>query len=52
MNYDFTPTIDKLKICYTLAENSYLNILRDNPTEEFEHPEWGVQIKASARHSL
>ena len=45
MKNEFTPTIDKLKICYTLAENSYLNILRDNPTEEFEHPEWGFRLR-------
>ena len=45
MSNEFTPIIDKLKICYTLAENSYLNILRDNPTEEFEHPEWGYRLR-------
>lgn len=45
MKNEFTPTVDKLKICYTLAENSYLNILRDDPTEEFEHPEWGFRLR-------
>ena len=45
MKNEFTPTIDKLKICYKVAENSYLNILRDNPTEEFEHPDWGYRLR-------
>ena len=45
MKNEFTPTVDKLKICYTLAENSYLNILRDDTTEEFEHPEWGFRLR-------
>lgn len=45
MNHELKAVIDKLKICYTLAENSYLNILRDNPTEKFEHPEWGYRLR-------
>lgn len=37
--------IDKLKICYTLAEQSILHDLMENPTEEFEHPEWGFRLE-------
>ena len=37
--------IDKLKICYTLAEQSILHDLMENPTEEFEHPEWGFCLR-------
>ena len=37
--------IDKLKICYTLSEQSYLHDLMENPTEEFEHPEWGFRLE-------
>ena len=37
--------IDKLKICYTLSEQSYLHDLMENPTDEFEHPEWGFSLR-------
>lgn len=36
--------IDKLKICYTLTEQSLLHYLMDNITDEFEHPEWGFKL--------
>ena len=38
-------SIDKLKICYTLSEQSYLHDLMENPTDEFEHPEWGFCLR-------
>ena len=38
-------SIDKLKICYTLSEQSYLHDLMENPIEEFEHPEWGFSLR-------
>ncbi|MBR4871726.1 MAG: hypothetical protein IKU96_06125 [Alistipes sp.] len=37
--------IDKLKICYTLTEQSILHDLMVNPTDEFEHPEWGFSLR-------
>ena len=37
--------IDKLKICYTLTEQSILHDLKVNPTDEFEHPEWGFRLE-------
>ena len=38
-------SIDKLKICYTLSEQSDLHDLMENPTEEFKHPEWGFRLE-------
>ena len=37
--------IDKMKICYTLTEQSILHDLMVNPTDEFEHPEWGFRLE-------
>ena len=37
--------IDKLKVCYTLTEQSILHDLMVNPTDEFEHPEWGFSLQ-------
>ena len=37
--------IDKLKVCYTLTEQSILHDLMVNPTDEFEHPEWGFSLR-------
>ena len=36
--------LDKVKICYTLAEQSILHDLMRNTPDEYEHPEWGFNL--------
>lgn len=36
--------IDKVKLCYTLTEQSILHNLMRNTPAKFEHPEWGFSL--------
>ena len=36
--------LDKVKICYTLTEQSILHDLMRETPEEYEHPEWGFSL--------
>lgn len=37
-------SLDKVKLCYTLTEQSILHNLMRNTPAEYEHPEWGFSL--------